>query len=132
MTDRTPSQPAVDVDGLNKTYRRGRRGPVHALRGLTFHVEAEIAFGMLGPNGAGKSTATKILTTLSRPSGGAARIDAVSRPAEVRRRIGYVSQGASTDPLLTGTENLVLAGRLRGLSSSTPAVAPPACWTSSG
>jgi ABC-2 type transport system ATP-binding protein len=118
MTDPTAS--AVDVTALTKTYRGARRGVVHALRGLTFHVEAGTVFGMLGPNGAGKSTTTKILTTLSTPTGGQARVDGIDvarRPAEVRRHIGYVSQGASTDPVLTGTENLVLAGRLRGMNS---------------
>jgi ABC-2 type transport system ATP-binding protein len=112
---------AVDVADLAKTYRGPHRTPIHALRGLSFQVPAGIVFSMLGPNGAGKSTTTKILTTLSRPSGGSARIDGIDvvrRPSEVRQHIGYVSQGASTDPLLTGTENLVLAGRLRGMGSS--------------
>ena len=117
---RTADTLAVDAAGLTKTYRGAHRTPVHALRGLTFQVPAGVVFSMLGPNGAGKSTTTKILTTLSRPSGGSARIDGIDvvrHPAEVRQHIGYVSQGASTDPLLTGTENLVLAGRLRGMSS---------------
>jgi ABC-2 type transport system ATP-binding protein len=128
MADRMPRSPrgdaaciAVDVANLAKTYRGPHRTPIHALRGLSFQVPAGIVFSMLGPNGAGKSTTTKILTTLSRPSGGSARIDGIDvvrRPSEVRQHIGYVSQGASTDPLLTGTENLVLAGRLRGMSSS--------------
>ncbi|GAB3392924.1 daunorubicin resistance protein DrrA family ABC transporter ATP-binding protein [Humibacter soli] len=111
---------AIVVDDLVKTYSSGRRTKVHALRGLTFQVQPGIVFGMLGPNGAGKSTTTKILTTLSRPTGGSARvdgIDVVAKPAEVRTHIGYVSQGASTDPLLTGLENLVLASRLRGMTS---------------
>jgi ABC-2 type transport system ATP-binding protein len=128
MADRMPRSPrgdaagpAVDVANLAKTYRGPHRTPIHALRGLSFQVPAGIVFSMLGPNGAGKSTTTKILTTLSRPSGGSARIDGIDvvrRPSEVRQHIGYVSQGASTDPLLTGTENLVLAGRLRGMGSS--------------
>jgi ABC-2 type transport system ATP-binding protein len=109
---------AVEAENLTKTYRGPHRTPVHALRGLTFQVQAGRVFGMLGPNGAGKSTTTKILTTLSRPTGGTARIDGldvVRRSALVRQHIGYVSQGTSTDPLLTGVENLMLAGRLRGM-----------------
>jgi ABC-2 type transport system ATP-binding protein len=120
-TNQGASGLAVDVADLTKTYRGAHRTPVHALGGLTFQVPAGIVFAMLGPNGAGKSTTTKILTTLSRPSGGSAYIDGidvVKRPAEVRQHIGYVSQGASTDPLLTGTENLVLAGRLRGMAAA--------------
>jgi ABC-2 type transport system ATP-binding protein len=120
-TRRMPGTPAVDASDLTKTYRGAHRSPVRALRGLTFQVPRGIVFSMLGPNGAGKSTTTKILTTLSRPSGGTALIDGidvVKRPAEVRQHIGYVSQGASTDPLLTGTENLALAGRLRGMNAT--------------
>jgi ABC-2 type transport system ATP-binding protein len=76
-------------------------------------------FGLLGPNGAGKSTTTKVLATLSRPTSGAAAVDGhdVRTAADaVRASIGYVSQGASTDPVLTAAENLQIAGRLRGVS----------------
>src|SRR5690606_2460452 len=62
----------------------------------------------------------KILTTLTRPDAGSARVagvDVVARPAEVRRRIGYVAQRPVTDPMDTGRENLVLAGRLQGLGA---------------
>jgi len=116
----TSSIHAVEVEQLGKVYRPGgRRPPVRALDDLTFQVAAGTVFGMLGPNGAGKSTTTKILTTLTRPSAGRAAVaghDVVAAPALVRRRVGYVSQGTSTDPLLTGTENLVLSGRLRGMN----------------
>jgi ABC-type multidrug transport system, ATPase component len=113
---------ALEVEHLVKTYRPGaRRPPVHALNDLSFEAGAGIVFGMLGPNGAGKSTTTKILTTLTRPDSGRAAVagvDVVASPARVRQRVGYVSQGASTDPLLTGSENLVLAGRLRGMTQA--------------
>jgi ABC-2 type transport system ATP-binding protein len=113
--------PAIEADALTKTYRSGRgKPPIEALRGLSFEVEASTVFGMLGPNGAGKSTTTKILTTLALPSSGTARVaghEVTTDAAAVRRRIGYVSQGTSGDPLLTAAENLVLAGRLRGMSS---------------
>ncbi len=115
---------AIEADRLVKTYRSGRKAPVEALRGLTFEVPTGSVFGLLGPNGAGKSTTTKILTTLSLPSSGTARVagsDVVRSAAQVRRRIGYVSQGASTDPLLTVRENLELAARLRGVGRSDAA-----------
>ncbi|WP_350348748.1 ABC transporter ATP-binding protein [Agromyces sp. G08B096] len=109
---------AIVAEALEKTYRRGRT-PVPALRGLDFEVPRGSVFGMLGPNGAGKSTTTKILTTLSRPDAGRASVaghDVTTDAAAVRRAVGYVSQGTGADPLLTGAENLALAGRLRGLS----------------
>ena len=61
---------AIEASGLVKTYPGG----VRALDGLSFEVEGGTVFGMLGPNGAGKSTTVKILTTLSRPDEGQARV----------------------------------------------------------
>jgi ABC-2 type transport system ATP-binding protein len=114
--------PAIAAEDLVKVYPgRGRRPAVRALDGLGFTVAAGRVFGLLGPNGAGKSTTTKILTTLSRPTSGAARVgghDVLRDPAAVRAEIGYVSQGASTDPLLTATENLQIAARLRGIGAA--------------
>ena len=116
------SAPAIVADALVKTYRgRGRRPEVRALDGLTFAVPPGSVFGLLGPNGAGKSTTTKILTTLSRPTSGTARVaghDVQRAPDAVRAAIGYVSQGSSTDPVLTATENLEIAARLRGVPGS--------------
>ena len=111
---------AIVAEHLVKEYRgRGRRPAVRALDGLSFAVPAGRVFGLLGPNGAGKSTTTKILTTLSRPTSGRAQVagyDVSTAPGAVRATIGYVSQGTGTDPNLTATENLEIAGRMRGLS----------------
>jgi ABC-2 type transport system ATP-binding protein len=113
---------AIAAEDLVKVYPgRGRRPAVRALDGLGFTVATGRVFGLLGPNGAGKSTTTKILTTLSRPTSGTARVgghDVLRDPAAVRAEIGYVSQGASTDPLLTATENLQIAARLRGIGAA--------------
>jgi ABC-2 type transport system ATP-binding protein len=75
-------------------------------------------FGLLGPNGAGKSTTVKVLTTLSRPDSGEARvagIDVLAEPVRVRQAIGVVSQRSGVDVQATGRENLVLQGQLHGL-----------------
>ena len=113
---------AIVARDLVKVYPgRGRRPGVRALDGLGFEVAAGRVFGLLGPNGAGKSTTTKILTTLSRPTSGTAVVaghDVMTDPAAVRAAIGYVSQGASTDPLLTARENLEIAARLRGVAAA--------------
>ncbi|MCS0499245.1 ABC transporter ATP-binding protein [Protaetiibacter mangrovi] len=121
-----PTSPhAIEAEALVKRYRTGRRTPpVEALRGLSFEVATGSVFGLLGPNGAGKSTTTKILTTLALPTSGTARVagaDVVRDAAAVRTRIGYVSQGTSTDPLLTVRENLELAARLRGVGRADAA-----------
>ena len=112
--DRTGPAPAIEVLDLVKTYP----GDVRALRGLSFSAEPGTVFGLLGPNGAGKSTTVKILTTLSRPDAGVARVaglDVVAQPDRVRRAIGCVAQRSGVDLEATGRENLLLQGRLYGL-----------------
>ncbi|WP_344896420.1 ATP-binding cassette domain-containing protein [Actinomadura meridiana] len=108
---------AVD---LVKSYPVGRnKPPVTALRGLSFAVAKGTVFGLLGPNGAGKSSTVKILSTLSAADSGSARvagIEVATRPEQVRRAIGFVSQKSGTDPTGTAVENLLLAGRLHGMS----------------
>jgi ABC-2 type transport system ATP-binding protein len=105
---------AIEAHGLVKTYPKD----VRALDGLGLEVEQGMIFGLLGPNGAGKSTTVKILTTLSRPDEGEARvggIDVLREPREVRRRIGVVGQRGGLDPQATGRENLVLQGDIHRL-----------------
>ncbi len=116
---------ALDAADLVKTYPAGRgKEPVRALDRLTIRVAAGSVFGLLGPNGAGKSTTVKILTTLSRADSGTASVaglDVRQSPDRVRRAIGLVSQKASSDPMATGRENLLLAARIQGLARSDAA-----------
>jgi ABC-2 type transport system ATP-binding protein len=122
MPEIAKANDAIVARELVKTYPgRGRRPAVRALDGLSLTVPTGRVFGLLGPNGAGKSTTTKILTTLSKPTSGTATVagfDIRREPDAVRRAIGYVSQGSSADPLLTATENLEIAARLRGMSAA--------------
>jgi ABC-2 type transport system ATP-binding protein len=110
----------VAARDLRKSYPAGRGAPrIQALDGLSLEVEGGTIFGVLGPNGAGKSTTVKILSTLSRAESGTAEvagIDVARHPERVRRAIGFVAQKPVTDPVDTGRENLVLAGRLQGMS----------------
>ncbi|MGH3435131.1 MAG: ATP-binding cassette domain-containing protein, partial [Sciscionella sp.] len=114
----TATSTALEAVDLVKTYQAGKRKPaVEALCGLSFAAETGSVFGLLGPNGAGKSTAVKILSTLSVADSGSARvagIDVRRHPQRVREAIGFVAQKAVTDPMATGTENLVLAGLIHG------------------
>ncbi|KUH75765.1 IclR family transcriptional regulator [Mycolicibacterium novocastrense] len=105
---------AIEVDGLTKTFGRS----VHALSGVSFSVPAGTVCGVLGHNGAGKTTTINILSTLLRPTSGSAAVagfDITREPAAVRASISVSGQFVALDPLLTGRENLVLFGRLRGL-----------------
>jgi ABC-2 type transport system ATP-binding protein len=119
-THARPSTAALEAVDLVKTYASGRsKQPVRALDRLTFSVPEGVVLGLLGPNGAGKSTTVKILTTLSRADSGTARVaglDVVRDQQAVRLAIGYVPQMSSADPVATGVENLVLSGRIYGLS----------------
>jgi ABC-2 type transport system ATP-binding protein len=106
---------AIVVDGLRKRYRDG----TEAVRGISFRVRTGEIFGLLGANGAGKSTTLGILGTLVRPSAGTATVaglDVVTGAKEVRRRIGFAMQDVGADELATGSEFLILQGRLHGLS----------------
>jgi ABC-2 type transport system ATP-binding protein len=117
-----PSGPALRAIALRKAYPdRKSKSVVQALDGLSFEAERGTVFGLLGPNGAGKSTTVKILASLARPDEGSAfvaGIDVTADPTGVRRRIGLVSQQPSSDPMATGRENLVLAGRIQGMSKA--------------
>ena len=112
---------AIEARELVKSYRGRRRGnpPVHAVRGISLRVPAGTIFGLLGPNGAGKTTTVRMLATLARPEGGSATVaghDLLRRPWDVRRSIAIVPQRSGADPDATGRENLLLQGRLYGLS----------------
>ena len=110
------SDKSVIVEGISKSF-----GPVVALRNITFEVGRGEVIGLLGPNGAGKTTTVDILSTLTRPDRGHARVaghDVVADPASVRRSIMLTGQQVAVDDMLTGHENLVMFGRLQGLSKS--------------
>jgi len=109
--------PMIETHDLRRTFKT-RSGPVEAVRGVDLTVEAGEIFGFLGPNGAGKTTTLRMLATLLKATGGQATVagvDLARQPEEVRRRIGYVPQGGSTDPAETGRGELVLQGRLYGM-----------------
>jgi ABC-2 type transport system ATP-binding protein len=104
----------IELTGVAKTFG----GSVVALRDVSFSVPTGTVCALLGHNGAGKTTVVKILSTLLRPTSGQAVVagyDVVREPAKVRASIGLTGQDAALDPLLTGRENLVLFGRLRGM-----------------
>jgi ABC-2 type transport system ATP-binding protein len=106
--------PAIEATGLVKRY-----GATVALGGVDLDVPRGAVLALLGPNGAGKTTTVRILTTLTVPSDGSARVagfDVVADPNEVRRRIGLAAQDATVDELLTGRENLMMIGELHHLA----------------
>ena len=105
---------AIETAGLTKTF-----GDTRALDGVDLRIRQGSVYGLLGPNGAGKTTTIRILATLLKPDSGRATVlghDVVREAARVREKVSLTGQYASVDEDLTGTENLVLVGRLLGLS----------------
>lgn len=109
---------AVTVRGVRKTYGKGK---IVALEDVSFDVGRGEVIGLLGPNGAGKTTMVDILSTLTRPDRGSATVagyDVGTEPAGVRRSIMVTGQQVAVDDALSGEQNLMLFGRLCGLSKS--------------
>ena len=101
----------IDVQDLIKSY-----GPVEALKGVSFHIDAGEIIGLLGPNGAGKTTIMKILTGYLQPTSGSATVDGldvVAQPLEVQKRIGYLPENAPLYPELSVQAYLRMIADLR-------------------
>lgn len=110
------SAAAIEAEGLVKVF-----GDFTAVDDVSFSVPQGTVLGLLGPNGAGKTTTVRMMTTLSPPTRGTARVaghDVVREPAAVRRAMGLTAQAATVDELLTGRENLRMVGDLYGLPGS--------------
>lgn len=116
MANLSESEMAIEIRGVTKRF-----GEKVALDGLSFSVKKGEVVGILGPNGAGKTTAINVLATLTQPDEGTVLVaghDAGTSPHAVRQSIALTGQFAAVDDMLTGEENLILFGRLRGLGKS--------------
>ena len=104
---------AVEVDHLTKKF-----GDLVAVNDVSFHVAQREIFGLLGPNGAGKTTLIRMMTTLTPPTSGTARIaghDICSDEDGVRHAMGVIPQALTSDPELTATENMLIHAKLYGV-----------------
>jgi ABC-2 type transport system ATP-binding protein len=103
----------IQVRGLTKYY-----GEHAAIRNLDFDIGAGEVVGFLGLNGAGKTTALKILSCLLLPTAGTVvvdGVDALAKPHDIRKRIGFLPD---TPPLyneMTVGEYLSFAAQIRGV-----------------
>jgi ABC-2 type transport system ATP-binding protein len=110
---------AIQVTGLTKVYQADKgRAPLHAVDGIEFAVRAGEVFGFLGPNGAGKTTTIRMLTGLTRPTAGAARVlgfDLAADVTRIKKRIGVVPEASNLYDELSALDNLVFAMQLYGV-----------------
>jgi ABC-2 type transport system ATP-binding protein len=107
------TQPAIEAIELVKKF-----GHNVAVDGVSFAVPQGTVLGLLGPNGAGKTTTVRMMTTLTEPTSGTARVagyDVRRQPDQVRRNTGLTGQVATVDELLTGRENIRMIGSLYGI-----------------
>ena len=111
---RAAPEVAITANGLRKHF-----GDHTAVAEVTFDVEKGSILALLGPNGVGKTTTVNMLCTLLKPDAGSAIVaghDVVADAAAVRRSIMLTGQFAALDESLSGRANLVLFGRLMGLT----------------
>jgi ABC-2 type transport system ATP-binding protein len=104
---------AIEVERLTKKF-----GELVAVNEISFTVPEGEIFGLLGPNGAVKTTLIRMLTTLTPPTSGAARVAGhnIHRdPDGVRHAIGVIPQALTSDPDLTAAENLLIHAKLYGV-----------------
>ena len=108
---------AISLKEIYKTYKKGLRQRILAVKNLSFAVEQGEIFGFVGPNGAGKSTTIKILMGLIFADRGEARLfDLPCSHPKARAKVGFVPEQPALYDHLTGAEFLHFAGELYGLS----------------
>ncbi len=102
----------VEIKSLSKKF-----GPITAVDGIRFDVARGEVLGFLGPNGAGKSTTMKMLTCFLTPTSGTATVcghDILSESVKVRRKIGYLPEGAPAWGDMTPAAFLDFIAQIRG------------------
>lgn len=101
------------VEGLDKTFRKGFAGSVHALNGVSFRVEPGQITGFLGANGAGKTTTIKCLLELAfADSGEIYFFGEKGLSSNAKARIGFLPERPYFYEYLTGREFLRFYGEL--------------------
>ena len=106
----------ITADGLGRKF-----GDRWAVRDLNLNIEPGEVFGLLGPNGAGKTTTMRMLSSLIAPSVGHATVcgfDVVTRPDEVRRRVGILTEPAGLYDNLSAQRNLEFFAKLYDLDAA--------------
>ncbi len=106
---------AIQTEGLKKHFKK-----VRALDGLNFSVEEGTVYGFLGPNGAGKTTTIRLLTGLSAPTAGLARVAGIDTRSRrnLARHIGYLPEEPAFYNWMTPEEQLGYVGAVFGIPAA--------------
>lgn len=113
------SQSLLEIKDIHKSYMKNKKVLNHALRGISFAINAGEVFGLMGINGAGKTTLSGILAGLHPPSAGDVCYQGGSIYQSIlayRREVGFCPQRQNIDPSLTIAETLCFAARCYGFS----------------
>jgi len=112
MSDGTGADPAIVTEDLTKRF-----DGVVAVERLNVSIDRGDVYGFLGPNGAGKTTTMRMLTTLTRPTSGSARVagEPITERDRVTPHIGYLPEDPPVYDELTGREQLEYMAGLRDI-----------------
>ena len=112
------ARPAIRVSGLAKRF-----GDKTVVKDFAIEVPRGMIFGFLGPNGSGKTTTIRMLCGLLTPDAGEGEclgFDIRTQAAEIKRRVGYMTQRFGLYEDLTVRENLEFIGRMYGVRPLAP------------
>ena len=113
VTGASEEEVAIEASELTKAY-----GEMLAVDHINFHVRRGEIFGFLGPNGAGKTTTIRMLTGLSKPTAGSAKVlgfDIESEITEAKRCVGVVPELSNLYDELSSLDNLLFMAQLYGV-----------------
>jgi len=108
-----PLESAIEVSNLTKYY-----GDLCAVDHVNFEVKKGEIFGFLGPNGAGKTTTLRLLTGLTKPTSGSAKVaghDIMAESIKVRECVGVVPEVSNIYDEMSAWDNLIFASQLYGV-----------------
>ena len=103
----------VSVTDLTRRF-----GPLLAVDGISFSLKRGEVLGFLGPNGSGKSTTMRMITGFLPPTSGRIEVcglGVVEHPVAIKRRIGYLPEGAPLYADMTPRALLDFVAAARGL-----------------
>ena len=119
------AEPRLRAHDLNKTFA-GRQGAVHAVKNVSFEIDAGESVALVGSSGSGKTTLLSLCAGLDRPTTGTVSID--GRPlseldevaiARLRNtKLGFVFQNYQLIPTFTALENVMTPAEIAGRSDA--------------